>query len=489
MPSAIIIGSGIAGIASALRLNSAGIHVEVFEANSYPGGKLHAFELKGYRFDAGPSLFTLPELVTELFELFNEKPEDFFQYHRKESICNYFWEDGMRFTVNTNRDTFAKEAAAKFGIEAKALLAYLQKSQKKYELTSPIFLEKSLHKIGTYLSKDTIKAICQMWSLDISTNLNSLNEKSISEIHLVQLFNRYATYNGSSPYLTTGIMSMIPHLEMHKGTYFPVGGMHSITTSLYQLALRHGVKFHFDQQVEQIIIKNGQAVGIKTKNNEHFADSIVSNMDIFSTYKKLLKEQTHPERTLRQERSSSAIIFYWGIKRQFAELDLHNILFSDNYRKEFDHIFDHKNLFEDPTVYINITSKELSSDAPNGGENWFVMINAPGDFGQNWDSFVAQARKNIIDKINRLIGINIEPLIEVEDILTPPLIEKRTGSYRGALYGAASNSKFAAFLRHPNFSSKIKGLYFSGGSVHPGGGIPLCLLSAKITSDLIILSS
>ena len=212
-------------------------------------------------------------------------------------------------------------------------------------------------------------------------------------------------------------------------------------------------------------------------------------MDIFSTYKKLLKDQKHPEKTLRQERSSSAIIFYWGIKRKFAELDLHNILFSDNYRKEFDHIFEHKNLFEDPTVYINITSKELLSDAPSGGENWFVMINAPGDFGQNWDSLVAQARKNIIDKVNRLMGINIEPLIEAEDILTPPLIEKRTGSYRGSLYGAASNSKFAAFLRHPNFSSKIKGLYCCGGSVHPGGGIPLCLLSAKITSDLIISAS
>jgi phytoene desaturase len=331
-----------------------------------------------------------------------------------------------------------------------------------------------------------MKAMLQMRSLDIGTNLNALNEKSISEPHLVQLFNRYATYNGSSPYLTTGIMSMIPHLELHKGTYFPVGGMHSITSSLYQLALRHGVKFHFDQRVEQIIIKNGKAVGIKTKTNEHFADSIVSNMDIYSTYKKLLKDQKHPEKTLRQERSSSAIIFYWGIKRQFAELDLHNILFSDNYRKEFDHIFEHKNLFEDPTVYINITSKELLSDAPSGGENWFVMINAPGDFGQNWDSLVAQARKNIIDKVNRLMGINIEPLIEAEDILTPPLIEKRTGSYRGALYGAASNSKFAAFLRHPNFSNKIKGLYCCGGSVHPGGGIPLCLLSAKISSDLII---
>lgn len=489
MDSAIIIGSGIAGIASALRLRAAGKDVSVFEANNYPGGKLHAFELEDYRFDAGPSLFTLPELVTELFELFNEKPTEFFQYHRKETVCNYFWEDGMRFTVNANREIFAKDAATKFGVDSKSLLAYLQKSEKKYELTSPIFLEKSLHKIGTYLSKDTLKALTQMWSLDIGTNLNSLNEKSISEPHLVQLFNRYATYNGSSPYLTTGIMSMIPHLELHKGTYFPVGGMHSITTSLYQLALRHGIQFHFNQKVEEIIVKEGQAIGIKTKDNQHFADAIVSNMDIFSTYKKLLKDQKHPERTLQQERSSSAIIFYWGIKKQFAELDLHNILFSGNYRKEFEHIFDKKSLFEDPTIYINITSKELSSDAPNGKENWFVMINAPGDFGQNWDALVKQARQNIIDKVNRLLGVNLESLIEVEDILTPPLIEQRTGSYRGALYGAASNSKFAAFLRHPNFSSKIKGLYCSGGSVHPGGGIPLCLLSAKITSDLIISTS
>jgi phytoene dehydrogenase-like protein len=170
-------------------------------------------------------------------------------------------------------------------------------------------------------------------------------------------------------------------------------------------------------------------------------------------------------------------------------LDLHNILFSGNYKKEFEHIFDHKSLFEDPTIYINITSKEHASDAPIGHENWFVMINAPADFGQDWDVFVAQARQNIIDKVNRLLGVDIESLIEVEDILTPPLIEARTGSYRGALYGAASNSKFAAFLRHPNFMSKLKGLYCCGGSVHPGGGIPLCLLSAKITSDLIISNS
>lgn len=485
MSKAIVIGAGIAGIAAALRLRALGMEVDVFEANDYPGGKLHAFELAGYRFDAGPSLFTMPELVSELFQLFGESSEDYFEYSRKELVCNYFWEDGIRFTVNSNREIFAKEAADKFGIEAASLLAYLKKSQKKYELTAPIFLEKSLHKVGTYLSKDTLKALLQMSGMGIFTNLNKLNQSEIKEPHLVQLFNRYATYNGSSPYRTPGIMSMIPHLELYLGTYFPKKGMHSITKSLYQLAVKQGIQFHFNHKVEQIIVKNNRAIGIAANKKEVFADNIISNMDIFSTYKKLLPNESHPKRSLNQERSSSAVIFYWGIKKTIPELDLHNIFFSGNYSEEFAHIFGHKTLFGDPTIYINITSKENNSDAPSGCENWFVMINAPGDYGQNWEELVTQARKNIIEKLNRLLGINLESLIEVEDVLTPPQIEERTSSYRGALYGAASNSKFAAFLRHPNFSNQLKNLYFVGGSVHPGGGIPLCLLSAKITSELI----
>ncbi|QRR01465.1 1-hydroxycarotenoid 3,4-desaturase CrtD [Dyadobacter sandarakinus] len=486
MPSAIIIGSGIAGMATALHLRAAGFEVDVFESNDYPGGKLHAFEVNGYRFDAGPSLFTMPQLITELFELFGEQPTDFFQYHRLKSVCNYFWEDGMRFTVDADRDVFAEEAAAKFGIEATAILSYLKNGQKKYELTAPLFIEKSLHKMGTYLSVETLKAMAHLSEMNLGTSLDALNEAAIGEPHLVQLFNRYATYNGSSPYLTPGIMSMIPHLELYLGAYYPNGGMHSITTSLYQLALRQGIRFHFNQKIEQILVEKNKAIGVKAASNQHFADCIVSNMDVFSTYKKLLASQPHPERTLRQERSSSAVIFYWGIRGSFTQLDLHNIFFSSNYQQEFAHLFEHKSLFNDPTVYVNITSKETPGDAPEGCENWFVMINAPGDYGQNWETLVAQARQNIISKLNRLLGTDIAPRIMAEDVLTPPLIEKRTSSYRGALYGAASNSKLAAFLRHPNFSNKIKQLYFCGGSVHPGGGIPLCMHSAKITSKLII---
>jgi phytoene dehydrogenase-like protein len=208
-------------------------------------------------------------------------------------------------------------------------------------------------------------------------------------------------------------------------------------------------------------------------------------MDIYPTYKKLLPNRKHPEKVLKQERSSSALIFYWGIAGTFPELDLHNIFFSDNYKNEFSAIFEDKKISDDPTIYINITSKDVSGDAPEGHENWFVMINAPGNYGQDWDSFKEQARKIIVEKLNRILEIDVESLIKAEHVLDPVGIEENTSSYRGALYGAASNSQFAAFLRHPNFTKTIKNLFFCGGSVHPGGGIPLCLLSAKIVGDLV----
>ena len=484
MPKAHIIGAGIGGLATALRLRKKGYEVSVFEANSYPGGKLHAIELQGYRFDLGPSLFTMPQFIDELFVLFGKEPEQHFKYKRKEVLCEYFWDDDTRFTAKQNTDDFARDAARAFDENEDTINTYIRRNKKKYDLTAPLFLEQSLHKSNTYTSAKTMKALLSMPSLDVLGTLNGVNKRYFKHPKLVQLFNRYATYNGSSPYLTPGIMSMIPHLEMFFGTFFPEGGMHEIVMSLYRLAVSEGVNFHFESKVDEICIENGKATGLRVGKSIHNADLIVSNMDIFPTYRNLLPNESAPEKTLAQERSSSALIFYWGVNKTFPHLDLHNILFSNNYQEEFDHIFNKKTLGNDPTIYINITSKDWPSDAPEGCENWFVMINAPGDHGQDWEAMKAAARKNIIEKLNRVLKTDMESLITVEHVLDPPGIQSSTSSYRGALYGAASNSRFSAFLRHPNFSRKISNLYFCGGSVHPGGGIPLCLLSAKIIADL-----
>ena len=485
MSNAIVIGAGVGGIATALRLRHKGYKVTVFEANAYPGGKLHAFQSNDFRFDEGPSLFTMPWLVDELFELFGLNPKDYFDYKSKKVLCNYFWEDGSSFSVKADQDLFANEAAEYFEVEAVSIKKYLASSQKKYELTSGIFLEKSLHKASTYFSKETLKAMTSVFKLGIHTNLDAVNRRHFKDPRLVQLFNRYATYNGSSPYKTPGIMSMIPHLEMNQGTFFPKGGMHAITKSLFELAKEQGIVFKFNEVISKINHEEGKIRGVANAGGTYEADLVVSNMDIFSTYEKLLKGLSKPQRILKQERSSSALIFYWGINKSFPQLDLHNILFSSDYKNEFDCIFEKKILSDDPTVYINITSKENAKDAPKGKENWFVMINTPANFGQDWRQLQREARTAILQKIERVLKVDVSDLIETEEILDPVLIESRTGSHRGSLYGASSNSQFAAFLRHPNFSREIKGLYFCGGSVHPGGGIPLCLLSARIVSDLV----
>jgi len=485
MKRAIVIGSGIAGIATSIRLSVKGYKVEVFEANSYFGGKLTSFNLGEYRFDAGPPLFTMPHLVTQLFEVAGLDAKAYFEYKKKDVSCNYFWSDKKKFSAYTDRKLFLEEINSVFNEPVKKVEEYINRAKNKYDLTHCLFLEKSLHKLKTYLSYDTINALTKLNSLDLFKTLHEVNEEAFSSPQLIQLFDRFATYNGSDPYQTSGIMTLIQHLEGNYGTFLPTKGMVSISKALYDLAKSIGVKFYFNSLVKEIKVVQNKAEGVIVNSKYHQADVVVSNMDIYPTYKKLLKSIKPPLKTLKQERSSSAIIFYWGIEKSFSELELHNVFFCDDYQKEFDAIFKNKTICDDPTIYLNITSKDILTDAPKGCENWFILINSPSDYGQDWDEIVNKLKKQIIFKLSKQLDTQIASLIKYEKVLTPPLIQERTQSHMGALYGASSNKSSAAFLRHPNFSRRIKNLYFCGGSVHPGGGIPLCLLSAKIVDELI----
>ena len=482
---AIIIGSGIAGISSAIRLKMKGYEVQVYEKNSYPGGKLSSFKTGNYRFDAGPSLFTMPALVDELFEIAHKNPRDYYDYVKHSKSCHYFWDDGTRLEADSNIALLSAKVSKTFNTSVGVIEKKLQKASFINETIGSLFLEQSLHQIRNFINLKTIKAIFKINSLDINKTLHKTNVEDLKHPKLVQMFDRYATYNGSNPYKTPGIMGIIPHYEHNIGTFFPLKGMNSITTSLVKLAEDIGVEFVYNSQVEEILTddKNKNVRGIIVKGEQILSDVVFSNMDVYFTYLKLLPKIKFPKKTLSQERSSSAIIFYWGIKKEFPELDLHNIFFTNDYKEEFDCIFDKKTICNDPTVYVNISSKLASDDAPQGCENWFVMVNVPANVGQNWDDLIITTKKNIIAKLNKQLNVNLENYLENEKILDPRTIESKTFSFQGSLYGTASNSKFSAFLRHPNFKKSIKGLYFVGGSVHPGGGIPLCLLSAKIATD------
>lgn len=482
-----IIGAGIAGLAAAVRLQAKGHQVQVFEANNFAGGKLGQLQQDGYRFDTGPSLFTMPHLVEELFSLANKNMADYFTYSRLDTVCNYFWDDGTRLTAWADSQKYAAEAEAKLGCPAPTLLHALRDSQRKYEATADTFLHKSLHKPSTYLSKDILKVLAATPSLNIFSSMHSVNAKRFGKnSKMTQLFDRYATYNGSSPYLASGILTMIPHLEQNIGAFIPHGGMFAISQSIYKLALELGVQFHFNTPVLEITTQANKATGIKTASQALAFDRVVCNMDIYFAYQKLLPNAKAPTRILAQPKSSSALIFYWGIRHSFPQLNVHNIFFANDYHNEFKTIFQDKSVADDVTIYINITSKQCPDDAPHNAENWFVMVNVPAlQPHHDWDALIPRIRQQVIARLNHNLGTDIAPLIATEAILDPRTIQSRTQSHLGALYGSSSNTKMAAFLRHPNFSKQYKNLYFCGGSTHPGGGIPLCLLSAKITADLL----
>ncbi len=483
---AIIIGAGVAGLACAIRLAAQGFEVFVFEKNKYPGGKLYVFEKDGYRFDTGPSLFVQPQNIEELFTLSGENIHNYFHYRPVEIACKYFYEDGTIINAYTNAQKFAEEIEQKTGETAKHVITYLKDAEKIYTNIAGIFLNHSLHKKETWLNKRVLKGLKATRLRYLFSSVNEENKKNFHNNHVVQLFNRFATYSGSNPYKAPAMLKLVPHLEINEGVYYPQGGMMSINNALYDLALKKNVQFFFNAPVQKIIISNKKAKGIIINNEPVFSDVVISNADVYFTYRDLLNDEEVAKKMLQLERSSSALIFYWGINREFPQLDLHNIFFSNNYEAEFKSIFNDKKSFSDPTIYINITSKmEPGVPAPTGKENWFVMVNVPSAESISDQAIINQYKKNILSKLSRILQTSIELLIESETILYPKLIETQTSSYMGALYGTSSNSIQAAFLRHPNFSKRIQRLYFAGGSVHPGGGIPLCLKSAKIISDLI----
>ena len=481
-----VIGSGIGGLAIAVRAACKGYKVKVYEKNTAPGGKVGEIRADGFRFDTGPSVFTLPGSLQELFQLTNNEYEKHFPVIKLNESCRYFYEDGTTIQAHDNINALAREMQDQTGENAHAILHFLKKSKALYELTAPVFIFRPFYRVRNLMNFSSLKIMLNIKKLNAFRTMHQQNAIFFKQDKIVQLFDRYATYNGSDPYQAPATLNMISHLEHNLGTYLPTNGMYNITKQLMKLGQQAGVTYHFNTPVESVDIQNNKVKGINTGNGYQPTDVIISGLDVATFYKDILKEKNAFNENLKNERSSSALIFYWGINDTCDGLSVHNILFSDQYKKEFDALFNAKTIYHDPTVYIYISSKIIKTDAPAGKENWFVMVNAPEDTGQDWQSLINKTRDNIIKKINRILKTDIEKKIVFEQVMDPPGIETKTASYHGSLYGSSSNNKFAAFKRHPNINKKYKNLYFVGGSVHPGGGIPLCLASAKIVSKYFL---
>ncbi len=485
----VVIGAGLGGLSAAIRLGAAGYRVTVLEQSGRSGGKAGSMMLGAYRFDTGPSLITMPEVFDQLFEEAGAVRSDLLPFQRLDTVCSYFFPDGSRFNAPGDPRALDGELVRTLGEAPGSGDEYLEYSRKIYEKSAPLFLHRSLHEWSTYRDPAVWRSLLRRGNLDVNRTMDQANRSFFRDPRTIQLFNRYATYNGSSPYKVPATLNIIPHVEYGMGAFGAPGGIYSIVKAMESLAVSAGVNFRFGEQALGIECRGpgGAVSAVRTGADVYPAGTVISNVDVQLTYRNLLNE---PEaaaavRYRSLEPSSSGLVFFWGMKRQFPELGLNNIFFSGDYPAEFRALFEELRLPGEPTVYVNITSKISPEDAPSGRENWFVLVNAPRNAGQSWKEETERVRKAVISRLNRALNTDIEPLIAVEETLDPAGIEAETGSLHGSLYGISSNTKTAAFLRHRNRSTQHPGLYFTGGSVHPGGGMPLAVLSGKIAADLV----
>ncbi len=486
----IVVGGGIGGLAGAIRLASMGFAVELFEKNERVGGKLNTRQLAGemgeYRFGTGPSLLTMPFVFDELFASAGVERSSVLDFVPIEPICRYFFPDGTRLNTHADKRVMMRELHSFASPEeAQQYEKFLRYTERIYKRTADVFMFTPFQEFRKLLKAKYLPTLFRIWEIDSMRTVHRAVTQYFSDKRLIQLFDRYPTYNGSSPFRAPATLNIIPWVEYGFGGFYVRGGMYRLIEEMHRLAEQLGVKIHTNTSIEKILHENKRICGVQVLGEKMTADYVLCNADVVEAHNYLIDSLPKRQKKLNAlEPSLSGMLFLWGMKREHKDLLHHNIFFSENYAEEFRQIFEQKIAPSDPTVYVSISSKSDAAHAPEGGENWFVLLNMPYINGQNWEAEKERMRSAVLKRLLKA-GIDAESAIDTEMVLSPEDFYDLYRSNKGSIYGISSNSQMAAFMRPPNRSRELKGLYFCGGSSHPGGGVPLAALSGKMAAELI----
>ncbi|MDZ7693906.1 MAG: phytoene desaturase family protein [Balneolaceae bacterium] len=371
--------------------------------------------------------------------------------------------------------------------DEQAYVDFLDYSRDLFEKTSSPFLYNPLYEWRDLKEVN----VADLAGIDALSTVSKRVDQYFSSEYLRKFFKRFATYNGSSPYQSPATLNVIPHVEINRGGFYVKGGLYRIAFALRKLAEKMKVEFNFNSRVTSITTKRRRATGIEFDDGSYRKyDLIVSNADAYETYRHLLpNNEVSPLKKMQLENtepSCSGFVLLLGIDRQYEQLRHHNVFFSENYEAEFDSIFNEKRPAGDPTIYIANTSHSDADHAPRGGSNLFILVNAPYlSDSFDWSNEKEEYADLIKNKMENRGMENLRESIEFEKIITPADFYHLYRSNRGSIYGTSSNSRMAAFMRPANKARGIDGLYLTGGSTHPGGGIPLVILSARHAYELI----
>ncbi len=485
MKRVAVIGAGVGGLAASLRLAHAGMRVTLFERNASLGGKLGWLECDGYSWDTGPSLLTMPHVFEELFAAVGRRLQDYVDLIRLESTCRYHWTDGT--VIDENAEFWRRPDVEQFLRYARGL----------YDLSSDAFLN---HPLEDWWRQLTPGFLPRLRHLPKIASMRSMAEKVRTffpkDFHLQQLFNRFATYNGSSPYLTPAAFNIIPYVQAKFGGWYVRGGLHSLAQALGKAAVEMGVEIRTACEVHRSESLDNGVSGwtlVSDAGEEKF-DVVVCNQDVLTATRRFLprdlNEQFRRTHLGVLPLSTSGFILYLGVRGQHSRLAHHNIFFSNDYPREFAQMHEEKRPADDPTIYVCIHSKSDPARAPAGCENWFVLVNAPAvddRVGPDWGNLRESYAEHLLNLLETRCGFpGLRQQIAVREVFTPADLETRFLAHRGALYGFASHGVMSAFRRPRLEPQGVSNFYFVGGSTHPGGGLPLVALSGKMIAERIL---
>ncbi|HUP27104.1 MAG TPA: phytoene desaturase family protein [Chloroflexia bacterium] len=488
-----IVGAGLGGLATAVRLAAQGHRVTLLEKNAQPGGKMNLVEHSGFRFDTGPSLVTLPGVLTDTFKAAGRNLEDYITLKPLDPICRYRFADGTYLDTSSNLPRLVAEVGNLNPAEVTRLFRFLAYARTLFERAGPVFLLRERPRLRDLLARNALDSL----RIGAHISMHRAVRRFFKDPRLVQLFDRYATYTGSSPYKAPATLSIIPYIEIAGGGWYIEGGLYRLVEALMEVARELGVNFQPDCEVSEVTVnqrsgwRGARASGVRFRGGGSLqADAVVINADPMYAYPALVPEQYHDRRLAHSmealEPSCSGFVLLLGIKGDYPNLAHHNIFFNHDYRSEFEYTFEREEPVPDPTIYVVNTSKTDPTQAPPGHSNLFILVNAPAlTPAIDWPSRQGEYRDRIITRLEEVGLPGLRERIVYEQVITPLDFEQKYHAWRGSIYGISSNSRRTAFLRPPNRAPGVQNLYFVGGSVHPGGGIPLVLLSARLAAKMV----
>lgn len=488
----IIIGAGVSGLATGIRLLSNGYNVEIYEKECMVGGKMHQINENGFKFDLGPTILMMPNIYKEVFEIAGRNPDDYIPMSQLDPLYTLNFSDGEVHNVSSNLPKLTELLENISSEDTLGYLSYLSDVYKRYLIAKDEFIEKSFRYKGDFYNpKSLINALKLKTFDDAYTSIS----KFVKNDNLRKSLAFQTLYIGISPYNGPSIYTIIPMIELLYGVWYMPGGMYTMAKGMHKLFLELGGKINLNAEVKEILIKDKIAYGIKLENEEKIADFVVCSADFPYAMKNLISNPKDKGKYIdskidSMEYSCSCFLIYLGLDKKYPNLNVHNLRFAKDFDKNIKDIFEDFILPSDPSIYLYTPSKIDESVAPEGKEALYILVPVPESSKRNinWDKDIIDSYKNkILDMVSKIDGLeDIKENIIFEKCFTPLDFESKFNAYNGATFGLKPTLMQSNYFRPHNKFDYCDKLYFCGSSVHPGAGVPIVLTSAKLVTEEIM---